>query len=287
MSIARTKMQTLISVGLGNIDVVADPVFDARLLLMSALPISQNDLISEPGRQLTEQEARRVTTITMERASGVPVARLVGEAEFWSLPFYLSDETLIPRPDSERVVEAALDNLAEGPLSVLDIGTGTGCLALSILSERKSASCTGVDISAGALAVAQRNAVRLDLTNRFFPLHSDLFAKIPLGSKFNLIVSNPPYIASDIIPTLGFEVRVHDPHLALDGGMDGLDIYRKIIQQADQYLAVDGVLILEIGFDQGVSVAELLTDAGYESELLFDLGNQPRVLVGHKISANA
>lgn len=287
VSVARQKMQALVSAGLTDIGIEADPVFDTRLLFMFALGISQTDLISEPDRGLTEQEAKKAMAVAAERASGMPVARLIGEAEFWSLPFYLSRETLIPRPDSERVVEAALDHLGEEPSSILDIGTGTGCLALSILSERKNAKGTGLDLSTGALEVAGRNAVRLGLEDRFCALHSNLFAKIPIGSKFDLIVSNPPYIASGVIPTLGFEVREHDPRLALDGGSDGLEIYRQIIAQAGHYLTDDGALILEIGFDQGTSVAGLLTDAGYESELLFDLGDQPRVLVGRKITANS
>lgn len=286
LSSARMKMQDLISIGLGRTGIAADAGFDARLLLMHALSISQIDLISDTSRRLSEDEAQNANAIATDRAAGIPVARIIGEAEFWSLPFYLSKETLIPRPDSERVVEAALEHLGNQPASILDIGTGTGCLALSILSQKEHAKAIGADISIGALKTAERNAKRLGLENRFSTLQSNVFANVPPGLQFELIVSNPPYIASDVIPTLGLEVREHDPHLALDGGADGLQIYRQIIDQAAERLSPDGALILEIGYDQDITVAKLLANAGYESELLFDLGNQPRVLVGHKIATN-
>lgn len=286
LAIARRKMQSIVAVGLHKLGIVADPIFDTRLLLMHALSLTQIDLISDTSRCLTDDEARKVTKIAAGRAEGIPVARLIGEAEFWSLPFYLSSETLIPRPDSERVVEAVLEHLGHGPSSILDIGTGTGCLALAILSERENARGIGVDISAGALEVANRNAARLGLEKQFSTVRSNLFADLPKSASFDRIVSNPPYIASSVIETLGVEVRDHDPRLALDGGSDGLDIYKRLISQAGRFLAIGGALILEIGYDQGTKVAELLAQAGYKSELFFDLGGQPRVLVGHKIATN-
>ncbi|MFK8036577.1 MAG: peptide chain release factor N(5)-glutamine methyltransferase [Hyphomicrobiales bacterium] len=284
--VARKKMQSVVAAGLHDLEIVADPVFDARLLLMHALSISQIEFISDANRCLTEDEARKAADIAAGRAQGIPVARLIGEAEFWSLPFYLSSETLIPRPDSERVVEAALEHLGRGPLSLLDVGTGTGCIALAVLSERENTTGIGIDISEDALDTANKNAVRLGLEKQFSTVQSNLFAEISDNPHFDVIVSNPPYIASNVIESLGVEVRDHDPRVALDGGSDGLDVYRCLITQAGDFLAPSGALILEIGYDQATMVAGLLEQAGYESELLFDLGSQPRVLVGHKIATN-
>lgn len=286
LNAARTKMQLVVATGLHDLGIVADVAFDTRLLVMHALSISQIDLISDTSRRLTEKEAQVVSAIAIDRAKGTPVARLIGEAEFWSLPFYLSKETLIPRPDSERVVEAALKHIGHEPTSILDVGTGTGCIAQAILSERENALGIGLDISVNALETAQRNAARLGLSDRFSVRRSDLFSEVPKEPSFDLIVSNPPYIVSEVIETLGIEVRDHDPHLALNGGADGLDFYRRLIDEAADHLTPDGRLILEIGYDQAETVAQILTQARYESELLFDLGNQPRVLVGHKIATN-
>lgn len=281
---ARHKLRTLISTGFSKRNAPADAALDARILLTHVLKLSHTDLITDTDRQLSAVEATTITALGQQRGQGVPVARLVGETEFWSLPFFISEETLIPRPDSERLVEAALENLRDDATSILDVGTGTGCLALAILSERTDIKALGLDISMDALETASRNAQRLGVVDRFSTRQSNLFEAIGKGARFDLILSNPPYIASNVIETLEPEVRDHDPRVALDGGPDGLGIYRRLIADAGDFLAPGAPLILEIGYDQDASVADIMTAEGFQTEVLFDLADQPRVLVGHKIA---
>lgn len=292
IAIARQKMRRLIEHGFetrlrhgrrvahgGH----AEGGLDARLLLAHGLHLSQSDLIAAADRAVTAAEASALTALAVERGAGVPVARLVGEAEFWSLPFYLSADTLVPRPDSELLVEAALSRIGDQTSRILDIGTGSGCLPLAVLSERPEASALGTDISSDALATARRNADRLQLGDRFSTRLSDVFDTLQGCGPFDLILSNPPYIASRVIDSLDSEVRDHDPRRALDGGADGLDIYRRLAAQSAEFLRPEGYLMVEIGFDQAASVAALMQQAGYRTDLSHDLAGHPRVLIGQKM----
>lgn len=250
---------------------------DARLLLLSVLDISATDLITHPDVPLTQGEADGLSTYARRRLAHEPVARIVGEREFWGLPFALSPETLVPRPDTETVVETALALIPDrqAPLTIADFGTGSGCLLVALLHELPQATGLGIDLSLGALRTARRNARANGVAAR------SLFAASrwadALSGTFDLIVSNPPYIASPVIPTLDPEVREHDPLLALDGGPDGLDAYRVILREAGRLLAPGGLLVLEIGYDQAEALENLAEAMALEFlKVAYDLSDNAR-----------
>jgi release factor glutamine methyltransferase len=233
------------------------PALDARLLVLAALGIAPIDLVARPDEAITSEQETTLADYADRRLAREPVARILGEWEFWGLPFVLSAETLVPRPETEILVKTALARLpdAAAPLRILDLGTGTGCLLIAMLTERPLAIGLGVDRSPGALATARANARRNGVHARALFAASD-WARAVRGP-FDLIVANPPYIASGVIPSLEPDVRDHDPALALDGGKDGLDAYRIILSEAPRLLAETGVLVLEIGFDQAEALQAL------------------------------
>lgn len=235
---------------------------DARLLVAHALGLGPDELLARPEGGVEAGEAAAVERLIGRRAAGEPVARLVGRREFWSLPFALGPDVLDPRPDSETVVEAALAGIADrqAPLRILDLGTGTGCLLLALLSELPAASGLGIDWSPGACGVATDNAVALGLAGRAAFQTGDWGTGIDGG--FNLIVTNPPYIESNTIDALAPEVALHDPRLALDGGPDGLDAYRALVPGLPGLLARGGRVVLEIGAGQCDAVAAILLARG-------------------------
>jgi release factor glutamine methyltransferase len=250
---------------------------DARLLVLSALEIAATDLITRPDEPMTEAQIETLSGYTRRRLDHEPVARIIGEREFWGLPFTLSPETLVPRPDTETVVETALGLTPhkQAPLLVADFGTGSGCILIALLRELPLARGLGIDRSLGALRTARRNAWANGVGER------SLFALSDWGSAltgpFDLIVSNPPYIASPVILGLDAEVREHDPLLALDGGTDGLDAYRIILAEAERLLAPAGLLVVEIGYDQADALRHLAGVHGLEVlTVAHDLSNHPR-----------
>ncbi len=238
---------------------------DARLLVGSVLGLDLTGLIAAAARILTDDEAERLEGFARRRLAGEPSARIVSLKEFWGLPLRLSPATLVPRPDTETVVEAALEILPaeskrDSPLRIADLGTGSGAILLALLSELPNAFGVGTDISVSALQTARDNARQLGFSARAAFLACDFAAA--LSGPFDLIVSNPPYIRSAEIASLDPEVRDHDPHRALDGGLDGLDAYRLIVPQAARLLASDGALVMEVGHDQSGDVQGVLTAAG-------------------------
>ena len=250
---------------------------DARLLLLEALGISATELITGPEVLLTPDQAETLAAFTERRLNHEPVARIIGEREFWGLPFRLSPETLVPRPDTETLVETALDLLPDrqAPLRIVDFGTGSGCILVALLHELPQATGLGIDLSFGALVTARANAAGNQVGNRcHFTLSRWADA---ISGRFDLIVSNPPYIASGVIPGLDQEVREHDPRLALDGGPDGLEPYRILLAEAERLLAPKGLLVVEIGYDQAEALSHMAKLHGLEIlRIAHDLSNNPR-----------
>ncbi|HEX7881369.1 MAG TPA: peptide chain release factor N(5)-glutamine methyltransferase [Afipia sp.] len=266
---------------------IESPDLDARLLIGAALGLDHTGLATQASRQITRDEETAIRAFAQRRVVHEPVARILGHKEFWGLDLRLSDATLVPRPDTETVVAAALeifrnDVSATNPLRIADIGTGSGAILLALLSELPDAIGIGTDISMDALATAEINAQRLGLAGRASFVQCDYAGA--LSGLFNLIVSNPPYIRSADIATLDRDVRDHDPLLALDGGADGLDAYRAIAPQAAALLAPGGVLIFEVGHGQSAQVSALMTTAGLtlSSPPRSDLGGIYRAVMGRK-----
>lgn len=252
---------------------------DARVLLLAALNIGASELAIRPAETLTEEEASRLGAWTARRLAREPVARILGEREFWGLPFELTTETLVPRPDTETIVETALSLFPDrhAPLRLVDLGTGSGCLLVALLHEWPQAIGVGIDRSPDAVRTARSNARRNGVGSRSLFVVSDWASAI--GGGVDLIVSNPPYIASDVVESLDLEVREHDPRLALDGGADGLDAYRIILAQAGPLLAAEGRFVLEIGYDQEPALRRLAAESGFEVVLSeIDLAGNPRCL---------
>jgi release factor glutamine methyltransferase len=242
---------------------------DARILVGAALGLDLTGVIAAAARSVTTAEAARLEDFARRRLSGEPVARILGTREFWGLPLQLSAATLVPRPDTETVVELALEMLqAARPLihqsRIADIGTGSGAILLALLSELPEAWGIGTDISVAALQTARANAARLGLASRAAFVVCDYAAA--LADSFDLIVSNPPYIRSAEIADLATEVRDHDPRQALDGGIDGLNAYRALIPQAARLLKPGGALVVEAGLGQSRDIGELMTAAGLTLE---------------------
>jgi release factor glutamine methyltransferase len=238
---------------------------DARILVGFVLGLDLTGLIAATSRVLTVDETECLENFARRRMAGEPVARIIGLKEFWGLPLRLSPATLVPRPDTETVVEAALEILraeskCDSPLRIADLGTGSGAILLALLSELPDAFGVGTDISVPALRTARDNARQLGFAARAAFVACDYAAA--LSGPFDLIVSNPPYIRSAQIASLEAEVRDHDPHPALDGGFDGLDAYRLIAPQASRLLAPGGALVMEVGHGQSGDVQGLLTAAG-------------------------
>jgi release factor glutamine methyltransferase len=259
---------------------------DARLLLGAVLKLDLTGLITFASRPVDETEAGRIEAFAARRIGGEPVARILGQKEFWGLPLQLSAATLVPRPDTETVVELALQIVRAAPpraVRIADLGTGSGAILLALLSELPDACGVGTDISLEALATARRNAAELGLAARAAFVATDYAAA--LSGPFDLIVSNPPYVRSADITALAVEVRDHDPILALDGGKDGLAAYRALIPKAAELLVPGGALVVEAGQGQSGPIAALMAAAGLTvpGPARADLAGIPRAIFGLKM----
>jgi len=265
------------------------PQLDARLLVGHALGLDRAALLASGARPLLADEENAIATLAHRRLAHEPVARIVGAKEFWSLDLRIDEATLVPRPETETVVEAALAAIDRHgsrtrALRIADLGTGSGAILLALLSELNNAFGVGSDLNPRALSVARDNARRLGLRRAVF-VACDLAAA--LAGPFDLIVSNPPYIASSDIATLAPEVRLFDPRLALDGGADGLDFYRAIAAVAPARLAPGGAIVLELGAGQAEPVATIFAAAGLAPSVPRpDLSAMPRALVATKNGLN-
>ncbi len=262
--------ETLEAAGIGEAEL------DARLLLEWICHTDRHDLLVHGERRVSEGEERGFREAIARRASRIPLQHITGVQEFMGLEFCVSDKVLIPRQDTEILVEEALRELTDGT-RILDMCTGSGCILLSLLHYSNDCQGTGADLSEEALEVARRNAERLGLTADF--IHSDLFERI--SGKYDLIVSNPPYIASGEISGLMEEVRLHEPLCALDGREDGLFYYKRILEQCREHLMRGGSLYFEIGHDQGERVKALMENAGFhEVTVTKDYAGLDRVVSG-------
>ena len=257
---------------------------DAWYLLEYVTGVSKAMYFAEPERAVSEENADRYIDCIRRRAAHIPLQHITGEQEFMGYPFYVNEHVLIPRQDTETLVEEAIQ-VMRPKMKILDMCTGSGCIVLSILKMcREKYYMTdlqgiGADVSEEALKVARENGRRLGVPVTW--IQSDLFAKIPEEEKYDVIVSNPPYIETAVIDTLQEEVRLHDPYIALDGKEDGLYFYRRIISEAGKYLKTQGKLMFEIGCDQAEAVEELMKNAGYEQiTVKKDLAGLDRVVYG-------
>ncbi|NLL79228.1 MAG: peptide chain release factor N(5)-glutamine methyltransferase [Clostridiales bacterium] len=251
---------------------------DARLLLEYVCHTTRQDLLAHGERVVTEEEGRQYDGLIVKRALHIPLQYLTGVQEFMGLEFQVNENVLVPRQDTEVLVEEAVRFLHDG-MRILDMCTGSGCILLSLLHYSNDCEGVGADISESALAVAKQNAERIGVSEAVRFVRSDLFSDVE--GKFDMIISNPPYIRTDVIPTLMEEVREHEPMEALDGGDDGLFFYRRIIEEAPAYLNGGGQLFFEIGYDQADAVMILLASAGFKDiALVQDFAGNDRVVSG-------
>lgn len=262
---------------------IDNPAFDARLLIAHALDIDRLSLVTQSQRELTENEQLKINELITRRATREPVARILGLREFWGLPFALNEATLEPRPDSETLIEATLNATTDKTktLKILDLGTGTGCLLLSLLHEMPNATGLGIDIAPHAVRQATENAQRLNIQNRVMFQQGNWLDGII--EQFDLIISNPPYIRNADIKTLSPEVKHFDPITALDGGADGYDPYLHLIPLLPARLNTESTVCFEVGQGQGTTVAALLKDTGFTNISTHnDLGGITRAIIAQK-----
>jgi release factor glutamine methyltransferase len=253
---------------------IDNPKLDAQLLVGHVLTLDRTQMFAQAQRMLSADEIKHIDALIERRLKHEPVARIIGEREFWGLPFGLNEATLEPRPDSETLTEAALKH-AKNAARILDLGTGTGCLLLSLLHELPNATGLGIDIAPRAVEQAQKNAERLELDDRAIFKTSNWLEGIT--GRFDLIISNPPYIPANDIPNLMPDVREFDPRAALDGGKDGLDVYRLLIPQLSNFLNPEGLVIFEVGQGQVQRVSEMFKSAGFQNvSIRNDLGGTAR-----------
>ena len=259
------------------------PVIDARLLVEAAADATRVDIVTDPHRLLTPEQEATLDSYLSRREHREPVSHILGRKGFWKIMLNVTSDVLTPRPDTETVVEFSLREFPEhAAWSILDLGIGSGAILLALLAERPAARGLGIDISEDALAVARDNAAALGLASRIALLRSDWTAG--LGENlFDLVVSNPPYIANHVIETLEPEVRDHEPRIALEGGPDGLDHYRVLAPEILRVLKPGGRFAVEIGYDQKAEVEALFRAAGAEGvQTIRDLSDRDRVVAGMK-----
>lgn len=260
---------------------IEEAALDARLLLEAVCGTNRNDLLVHGEQPVAPEAEEKYLNWIRQRAEHIPLQQLTGEQDFMGLTFSVNEHVLIPRQDTEILVEEVLKELHDG-MRVLDMCTGSGCILLSLLHYSNDCEGLGVDLSAEALEVAGRNVLKVltpEKAEHAHFLQSDLFEKVE--GKFEIIVSNPPYIASAEVEKLMPEVRDHEPRMALDGTEDGLYFYRRIIEEAGKHLVSSGMLFFEIGYDQGQAVSELMRTEGYcEVQVVQDYAGLDRVVLG-------
>lgn len=263
---------------------VPSPRLNAELLLMFVLARDRAYLFTHPERRLTEDEQSRYEEVIRERARGCPTQYITGHQEFWGLDFLVTPAVLIPRPETEHVVETALELIRERKPPdrprIIDVGAGSGCIALALASELVNAEIHACDVSQEALEVARLNAARLDLEKRVDFRHSDLLSAYP-SEQFDFVISNPPYVGESEADKVQKQVREFEPRRAVFSGLEGMDIYKRLIPQAHPALNPGGWLVMEIGFSAEEKVKQLLTRWA-EVQTTADLQGIPRVIAARK-----
>lgn len=268
---------------------VPEAELDARLLLEAVCHTTRNDMLLYPDKEVDEKQKENYVNCIQKREKRIPLQYILGRQEFMGMEFYVNKDVLIPRQDTEILVEEAMKHLHDG-MHILDVCTGSGCILISLLHYSNDCQGVGIDISEAALAVAKENAARLLEDNKEEHMgdqqkisfwKGDLFDALPEMNKFDIIVSNPPYIETKVLETLEPEVSHHEPLFALDGKEDGLYFYRRIVENASKYLHRDGMLFFEIGYNQAEPVTQLMKDKGFiEVNVKKDYAGLDRVVYG-------
>ena len=258
------------------------PRLDVETLLQKVLGVDRLYILLNLERVLSEDEEQLFNKFINERLNNRPIAYIVGNREFMGLDFFVKEGVLIPRPDTEVLVEEVIELAKKkGAKNILDIGTGSGAITVSLAKYLENVKVTSVDISDIALEIGKRNAISNEVDDRINFVKSDLFTNIDKETKFDIIVSNPPYIKREVIETLDKQVKDYEPYNALEGGVDGLDFYRAITKQAKNYLKKGGILAYEVGHDQSEDVSKLMEMDGYTNiYTLKDLQQIDRVVIG-------
>lgn len=261
---------------------IEEAALDARLLISHALGLNSIDYATQGERPISDEDYEKIITLRDQRLLRIPMSQIFGEKEFWSINFKVTKDTLTPRPDSETLIEAVLREIPDknAALNIVDMGTGSGCLLLSLLCELPNATGLGIDISEKALKIAKENSENLNLSSRADFIISNWTENLPGDAKFDIIISNPPYIGLNEKNDLSPEVKDHEPAIALFSGPEGLDDYGKIAQLIGPHLSPDGLLALEIGHTQAANVKEIFTSAGFNNISLHkDLAGRDRGLL--------
>lgn len=256
---------------------------DAELLLAHVLGCNRLRLIIESERPLTATELAAYRELIKRRRAAEPIAYILGEREFYALPIRVDRRALIPRPDTETLVEVALERTRQRSMygTALDLCTGSGCVVIALAKQRPTWNFTATDVDEETATLAWENVLRTGVAHHVRVLLGDLFGAVPEGERFDLVTANPPYIPSAEIPTLDPDIREYEPRRALDGGPDGLDLVRRIVAEAPDYLAPGGVLALEIGYDQAERTEALFAERGFSAiERRRDYGEHERVVSG-------
>ena len=264
-------------------EISSTPRLDVETLLQKVLDVDRLYILLNLEKTLSEDEERLFNKFITERLNNRPIAYIVENREFMGLDFYVKEGVLIPRPDTEVLVEEVIElGKDKGPINILDIGTGSGSITVSLAKYLENAKITSVDISDIALEIGKINAVNNNVDNKINFVKSDLFTNIDKNMKFDIIVSNPPYIKREVIETLDKQVKDFEPYNALEGGIDGLDFYRAITSQAKDYLKEGGILAYEVGHDQSEDVSKLMEKDGYTNIYTRkDLQQIDRVVIGN------
>lgn len=276
------KIKELIEYGKNtlNKNEVQDSSIISRILGEYILNFNRQEIIANLDKEVEEEQRVRYYLALIEIIQGMPIQYITNKQEFMKLDFYVDENVLIPQPDTEILVEKAIEEAKKiENVEILDICTGSGCIGISIAKNIENAKVTLVDISENAIEIAKKNALRNKVESQLTFIQSNMFEKVE--KKFDIIVSNPPYIKTDVIPKLDKQVQ-NEPHIALDGGKDGLKFYKIIIEEAKKYLKENGKLILEIGYDQKEEVENLIKQSGQykKIEVIKDLSQNDRVIIG-------